>query len=196
MRLEIAILFITSFFIFNAYHDGKYTKMLLAFKKHYKMLFYAFLGIGVYLLLKKNPEQGRNMLMQANNYIKYMPIDTNTRNIINPILDFTASMNQNQNQNQNQSYFQFQNQPQINKRMMNSGKNANKRSVSETKKKYVASRQDWKCNGCNNQLDHTFEVDHRIRLEYGGGNDVHNLVALCRNCHGKKTAKENMDSDI
>lgn len=194
MRLEIAILLITSFFIFNTYHDGKYTKMLVAFKKHYKMLFYAFLGIGVYLLLKKNPQQGRNMLMQANNYIKYMPIDTNTRHLINPILDFTASMNQPQNQNQYQYQNQFQ--PHFNKRMMNSGKKSTKRSVSETKKKYVASRQDWKCNGCNNQLDHTFEVDHRIRLEYGGGNDVHNLVALCRNCHGKKTAKENMESDI
>ena len=187
MRLEIAILGITSFFIYNAYYDGKYTKMLLTFKKHYKMLFYAFLGIGVYLLLKKNPHQGRNMLMQANNYIKYMPIDTNTRNIINPILDFTASCNTSENNQYN--YFE-------NKRMMNSGKNGTKRSVSETKKKYVASRQDWKCNGCNNQLYHTFEVDHRIRLEYGGGNDVHNLVALCRNCHGKKTAEENMNSDI
>jgi len=191
MRLEIAILLITSFFIFNTYHDGKYTKMLLTFKKHYKMIFYAFLGIGVYLLLKKNPQQGRNMLLQANNYVKYMPIDTNTRHLLNPILDFTASMNQSQNQNQYQNQYQH-----FNKRMMNSGKQGSKRSVSETKKKYVASRQDWKCNGCNSQLDHTFEVDHRIRLEYGGGNDVHNLVALCRNCHGKKTAKENMESVI
>ena len=31
-----------------------------------------------------------------------------------------------------------------------------------------------------------------MRLEYGGGNDVNNLIALCRNCHGKKTASENM----
>ena len=28
--------------------------------------------------------------------------------------------------------------------------------------------------------------------EYGGGNEVDNLIALCRNCHGKKTASENM----
>jgi 5-methylcytosine-specific restriction endonuclease McrA len=28
--------------------------------------------------------------------------------------------------------------------------------------------------------------------DLGGGNDVQNLVALCRNCHGKKTASENM----
>jgi 5-methylcytosine-specific restriction endonuclease McrA len=41
-------------------------------------------------------------------------------------------------------------------------------------------------------LKHTFEVDHKIRLEHGGGNDVTNLVALCRDCHGDKTAMENM----
>jgi 5-methylcytosine-specific restriction endonuclease McrA len=67
-----------------------------------------------------------------------------------------------------------------------------KRSVSETKKKYVASMQDWKCGQCTKKLSHTFEIDHKIRLEHGGGNDVGNLVALCRECHGEKTAMENM----
>jgi 5-methylcytosine-specific restriction enzyme A len=192
MRLEIAILGITSFFIYNTYHDGKYTKMLLTFKKHYKMVFYAFLGIGIYIMLKKNPQRGQNMLMQANNYIKYMPIDKDSQQFLSPILDFTSSIQHNSSiAPQPQPFSQFNN-----KRMLNSGKNATKRSVSETKKKYVASRQEWKCENCSNQLDHTFEVDHRIRLEYGGGNDVHNLVALCRNCHGQKTAKENMESDI
>jgi 5-methylcytosine-specific restriction endonuclease McrA len=52
--------------------------------------------------------------------------------------------------------------------------------------------QDWKCGQCKNKLTHTFEVDHRVRLEHGGGNDVSNLVALCRECHGQKTAAENM----
>lgn len=78
-------------------------------------------------------------------------------------------------------------------RILSSGKGGStKRSVSETKKKYVASSQEWKCGNCRNQLDHTFEIDHKMRLEYGGGNDVNNLIALCRNCHGKKTASENM----
>ena len=67
-----------------------------------------------------------------------------------------------------------------------------KRSVSETKKKYIASMQDWKCGQCNKKLSHTFEIDHKIRLEHGGGNDAGNLVALCRECHGEKTALENM----
>ena len=67
-----------------------------------------------------------------------------------------------------------------------------KRSVSETKKKYVASRQNWTCNECGSMLTAWFEIDHITRLEYGGSNDASNLVALCRNCHGKKTAMENM----
>ena len=75
---------------------------------------------------------------------------------------------------------------------LSSSNKPTKRSVSETKKKYVASNQDWKCGECQSRLNAWFEVDHKIRLEYGGGNDVNNLVALCRECHGKKTAMENM----
>ena len=67
-----------------------------------------------------------------------------------------------------------------------------KRSVSETKKKFVAARQGWKCGDCQDQLNAWFEVDHKIRLEYGGSNHVDNLVALCRDCHGKKTTIENL----
>jgi 5-methylcytosine-specific restriction endonuclease McrA len=76
--------------------------------------------------------------------------------------------------------------------MLNSGKNSNKRSVSETKKKFVAANQGWKCGHCLKQLPAWFEVDHKIRLEYGGTNHVDNLVALCRDCHGAKTAVENL----
>jgi 5-methylcytosine-specific restriction endonuclease McrA len=80
---------------------------------------------------------------------------------------------------------------------MNSGSiqsntKATKRSVSETKKKYIASQQQWKCGNCDIQLPAWFEVDHKIRLENGGSNHVDNLVALCRDCHGKKTAMENL----
>jgi hypothetical protein len=69
---------------------------------------------------------------------------------------------------------------------------SNKRSVSETKKKFVASNQNWKCDDCKEQLKAWFEVDHIKRLDQGGSNDVDNLVALCRNCHGKKTSMENI----
>jgi hypothetical protein len=191
MRLEIFVLGLTAFFVYNTYADGKYTKMLLSFKKYYKMIFYVLLGLGIYVLLKRNPDQGRNMLLYANNLVKFMPIDKNSMDMLSPIIDFTST-------NEDSSFMESVNGIYSNpgfsgeKRMMNSGKNGTKRSVSETKKKYVASNQEWKCGNCHAQLDHTFEIDHKVRLEYGGGNDVQNLIALCRNCHGKKTASENM----
>lgn len=196
MRLEIFVLGLTAFFIYNAYNDGKYTKMLLTFKKYYKMIFYALLGIGIYLLLKRNPSQGRNMLLYANNVVKFMPIDKTSMDMLSPVFDFTSTCDR--------SFMETFNNIDDNnlmgstgicnseRRIISSGKSGTKRSVSETKKKYVASQQDWKCGHCESQLDHTFEIDHRVRLEYGGGNDVQNLIALCRNCHGKKTASENM----
>lgn len=67
-----------------------------------------------------------------------------------------------------------------------------KRNVSESKKKYIASQQKWHCTHCHQMLDNTFEVDHIIPLYKGGTNDLHNLEALCRNCHGKKTFKDKL----
>ena len=177
MKLELVVFGITVFFIYNTYHDGKYIKLLYDYKKYYKMGFYFLIGLGIYLILKRDPQKGRNILQNANNMIKYLPIDKETRYFMNPILDFTSQTPQTSS---------------MDTRMLHSGKNATKRSVSETKKKYVASRQQWKCDMCDSQLDHTFEIDHKVRLEYGGDNNVENLVALCRNCHGRKTASENM----
>jgi hypothetical protein len=193
MRLELIIFGVTAFLIYNAYHDGKYTKILLSYKKYYKMIFIGFIAICLYLMIKRNPLQSKNLLLYTNNMIKFMPIDKSSIDMISPIFDlstkrtfmegFNSSLNPNFNYN-----------PQLipqQQRNMLSLKPV-KRSVSETKKKYVASSQDWKCGQCNKKLSHTFEVDHKIRLEHGGGNDVTNLVALCRECHGEKTAMENM----
>lgn len=191
MRLEIFVLGLTAFFVYNAYADGKYTKMLMSFKKYYKMIFYTLLGIGIYYMLKKNPSRGKDMLLYANNVVKCLPIDRNSMDMLSPIIDFTGSNNIGFMEGFNDI------EPQTpgfcsEQRILSSGRGGTKRSVSETKKKYVAANQEWKCGHCNNQLDHTFEIDHKLRLEYGGGNDVNNLIALCRNCHGKKTADENM----
>ena len=197
MRLEIFILGITAFFIYNAYHDGKYTKMLFVFKKYYKMIFYALLGVGIYILLKRNPSQGRNMLLYANNIVKFMPIDKTSMDMLSPVFDFTNNNYNNNNEDNSTGFMGSLNNmlPQntnSERRLLGSGKAGTKRSVSETKKKYVASQQNWKCGDCGEQLNAWFEVDHKVRLEHGGGNDVQNLLALCRECHGKKTAMENM----
>ena len=64
------------------------------------------------------------------------------------------------------------------------------RNVSNLTKKIVASNQGWHCGHCHTQLDFTYEIDHIIPLFRGGTNETRNLIALCRNCHGKKTIME------
>jgi hypothetical protein len=189
MRFEIVVLLITAFIIGNIYTDGKYLKIALSWKKYYQMFGVAFAGYVLCWLLRKNPERAKTMLVASNDYLKYLPVDKNTTDILSPILDFTAK--------------QYPQQPNFAEtRVMHSGGIMHsglqggtakvKRSVSETKKKFVAARQGWICGDCNKQLPAWFEVDHTIRLENGGSNHVDNLVALCRDCHGKKTAIENL----
>jgi hypothetical protein len=195
MRFEIVIILITAFLLYNAYHDGKYSKILLSYKKYYKMAFIGFAAICFYIMIKRNPMQTKNLLLYTNNVIKYMPIDKSSMDMITPIFDLSTKGNTfmndlNANLNPNHDYNPVLMAQQ--QRNVLSGPKPVKRSVSETKKKYVASMQDWKCGQCHKKLSHTFEVDHKIRLEHGGGNDVTNLVALCRECHGEKTAMENM----
>lgn len=206
MRIEIVILAITAFFIYDAYHDGKYMKMLRTGKKYYQMAFYGVMGLGIYLMLKRSPEQSKNMLHCANNMVKYLPIDKSSLGLLNPIMDFTVGGNggggeyeeDGDERNYTGSFMSMFNNANglSEQRILSSGQakggKATKRSVSETKKKYVASMQDWKCGDCKCKLNAWFEVDHVKRLEYGGSNEVQNLIALCRDCHGKKTAMENM----
>jgi len=195
MRLELYIIIITAFLLYNAYHDGKYTKILLSYKKYYKMALIGFLALCFYIMIKRNPLQTKNMLLYTNNMIKYMPIDKSSMDMISPIFDLstkTRGFMEGFNSELNPGYNYNPTVIAQQQRNLLSGNKPVKRSVSETKKKYVASMQDWKCGQCNKKLSHTFEVDHKIRLEHGGGNDVTNLVALCRECHGEKTAMENM----
>ena len=179
MRIEIGIIIITALVIMNIYHDNKYYKMFLSYKKYLQIIFVSFLGIAFYYLLKKNPARCKNILLQANNMVKYMPIDKSSLDMLSPIIDFTA--NQSPTEDHIQTGF-----------IKDMNTNKVKRSVSETKKKYIASSQGWKCGQCGNVLNAWFEVDHKVRLDHGGNNDVSNLIALCRECHGGKTAMENM----
>jgi hypothetical protein len=191
MKAGLMILAITTFLVVNTYYDGKYTKMLSINQKYFKMAMFGFVGFSMYLLIKKNPSGSKSMLQHANALIKYMPVDRETADLISPIFDFTNAKNSMDSLSENQNYADYNDTPQ-HKRMLNSGGNTTTRSVSETKKKYVAAQQSWKCNNCASQLNHTFEVDHKMDLRYGGTNHVSNLVALCRNCHGEKTMQNKL----
>jgi len=192
MRIELWLIVITGAILFHMHTDGKYTKNIMMYKKQFQMGGVVFGAFILYILLKKNPANAQNILVTSNEYLKYLPVDKNTSSILSPILDFT-SKNSFRNGGGGHEVVQVPNQQtRYAERMMHSGKKGTKRSVSETKKKFVASRQNWKCGECNDQLNAWFEVDHKVRLDQGGSNHVDNLVALCRECHGKKTAMENM----
>ena len=195
MKIELLVLAVSGFFIANTYYDGNYIKLLQSWQKYFKMAGFAFAGLSIYLFLKKNPNQSHSLVQELSNIVKYMPSAKSTLDIFTPFTDFT-------NQTPfmgggggggmgNTDLSNHQQQHQIN-RMMESGKTGTKRCVSETKKKFVASQQSWNCGHCQKQLPAWFEVDHKIRLDNGGSNHVDNLVALCRDCHGKKTAMENL----
>lgn len=178
MKVELVVLLITGFFVANTYYDGKYVNLLKSWKKYYQMAGIAFAGLSAYLFFKKHPSDTRTLLSSASGVIKYLPIDKNTTDILTPFLQMSKP-----NSTLDQS--------QYSTKLRQSGE-SNKRCVSETKKKYVASQQGWCCGKCKKSLPAWFEVDHTVRLEHGGSNNIDNLVALCRDCHGEKTALENL----
>jgi 5-methylcytosine-specific restriction endonuclease McrA len=205
MKLELLILTITGFVLLNTYFEGKLIQKLKSYEKYYKMGLIAFVGLCIYLFIKKNPANYKDFVHNTNGYIKYLPIDRNTASFITPIIDFTSKsisneLNSNYNLSNGTNIRESQNlHRSINtnltkqqQKILQSGNTSTKRSVSETKKKYVAASQNWHCKDCQKQLPAWFEVDHVIKLEYGGSNSITNLVALCRDCHGKKTAFENL----
>ena len=199
MRIELVIILVTAFLVYNTYHDGKYTAMFYKNKKNMQIAFYVIVGVSLFLLMRKSPSKGKELLLHANEAVKYMPIDKSSARILSPIIDFTVRDTSDNTFMGNLNPPPNMDQKRLEQRILTSGRSqqrgkgkSTKRSVSETKKKYVASMQDWKCGDCRQKLNAWFEVDHKTRLEYGGSNEVDNLVALCRNCHGKKTAFENM----
>jgi hypothetical protein len=206
-KFEFIIFIITAALILNTYYDGKYFKMVESgnARKYIKMATIGFFGLSMYLFMKKNPENSHNIMQHANEFIKYMPISRESADMLTPFFDMTNKRtffgqgdngaNANAGDDGDSDWTTRRQQNSVNK-IMTSGKNGGgagptKRSVSESKKKFVAAQQGWKCGDCKRQLPGWFEVDHKIRLEHGGSNAVDNLVALCRDCHGKKTAFEN-----
>ena len=173
MHIKKLIIIITLFLIYDTYYENKYLNKLKNYTKYYKMGVIAVMGIGLYVMVNKGYNKNNMKLLE--NFINIIPIDKNSRDIIKPFINYGGTDRETNSIT----------------RIQTSG-NKNKRSVSETKKKYIASQQDWICGDCKEKLPAWFEVDHIKRLDRGGTNEINNLVALCRNCHGKKTAIENM----
>jgi 5-methylcytosine-specific restriction endonuclease McrA len=209
MRWELLLFLVAGIIMSNIYTDGKVLKQLFSWKKYYQMIGVFIGACAIFWLFKKDPYRASKIIQHSNEYLKYLPIDKDTSSIISPILDFTSkhpyldnipqgNSGNTSSGNQYSMLNMFRTNPMDpptsyqKERLMSSGKKATKRSVSETKKKFVASNQNWKCGDCQEQLSAWYEIDHKTRLEYGGSNDINNLVALCRECHGRKTTIENL----
>ena len=195
MKFELIIFGITAFFIINTYYDGKYIQVLKSWKKYYQMIMIGFIGLSAYVFMRKYPGHSRSLFSHANSIIKYMPIDKDAGDLLSPLFKMggggMGGMGGGDNSMTHQQ-MRVLSSGGVGTNDGGGGGKATKRCVSETKKKYVAAEQGWKCGACKQQLPAWFEVDHKIRLENGGSNHVDNLVALCRDCHGKKTAFENL----
>jgi hypothetical protein len=217
MRIGIILFLVAAAVMANIYTEGRLLKSLTKYRKYYQMAGVGLAAIAIYVLFTKNPQRARDLVFTSNEYLKYMPVDKNATSILSPILDFTSkysgpgsgpggefgsafpvlNLGSNAMGDGRQKYAEARitksGVPVIDGSLdVKGGVKATKRSVSETKKKYVAAQQGWKCGHCNKQLPAWFEVDHKIRLEHGGSNHIDNLVALCRDCHGEKTAMENL----
>ena len=184
MNFDLVLFGLTAVIVYNIYVDNQLLDQMMSYHKYYKMVGVLVVSVCIYRLWRWAPNRSRNLLAQANSLIRTIPVASSAAApaapVARPTVTFAA--------------------PAAAAATMTTGgvaaasKSARttKRVVSETKKKFVAARQGWKCHRCRAQLSHTFEVDHVRRLDAGGTNEADNLVAMCRECHGYKTSMENM----
>lgn len=193
MRYGLLIFGVAALLIYNIYYENRIMDVFHRNKKYMKMASIAFTALSLYVFIRKHPNESSSMVKHAAGMVQYLPIDRNSKDLLTPLLDLTQHKHVGANEAEYRGGMDSY-------RGGNGGNGGyqgahiipHKRSVSETKKKYVASQQNWQCNHCGEKLDATFEVDHVIELQDGGTNDVSNLTALCRNCHGKKTLIQRM----
>ena len=66
-----------------------------------------------------------------------------------------------------------------------------RKKINKVTRQSIADKQENTCGECKVPLSPYFELDHIIGLQFGGTDDESNLMALCRDCHAKKSITEN-----
>lgn len=197
MRIEFILLIIVAGVCYHIYTDGKWIAPLMTYKKHLQIGGVILVALILYWLFKKDPIRAHKLIVSGNEYVKYLPIDPATSSVIAPIIDFTSKWSSPSFSNSAKMVTGGGNATNSSNRILTStGKTDNtgitKRSVSETKKKFVAANQDWCCHNCREKLKATFEVDHILPLFKGGTNHIDNLRALCLECHRLHTISDKL----
>lgn len=62
--------------------------------------------------------------------------------------------------------------------------------INQRIKDTVRARQRYRCALCDIMLPAAHDIDHKIPRYRGGTDELSNLQALCKNCHGEKSADE------
>jgi 5-methylcytosine-specific restriction endonuclease McrA len=70
-------------------------------------------------------------------------------------------------------------------------KTKGRKKINKDTRQKIADKQENACGECKMTLSPYFELDHIIGLQFGGTDEESNLMALCRECHGKKSIAEN-----
>jgi len=70
-----------------------------------------------------------------------------------------------------------------------------RKKISKDMRQHIVNKQENACGICKLVLTPYFEMDHIIGLQFGGTDDEANLMALCRDCHAKKSITENQRRD-
>lgn len=199
MRIEYALALVVVFITGNIYTEGKWFAWVLSKRKYYQMGAVIFGAMVIYWAFKGGTDPAA-IARRTASCIRHLPLDQSTSSILNPILDFTGRLDVrdlthpilpvNPGQLGGRGVHPEGYPPSSD----GSGRPGRvvKRSVSEIRKKQVAARQGWKCHGCDRTLSAYYEIDHVVRLDRGGLNDIDNLRALCRECHAAKTMTENL----
>jgi len=69
-----------------------------------------------------------------------------------------------------------------------------RKKVTESIKKEVMFRQDYKCFNCGKKLPPSRHFHHKKPVSKGGKNTLSNIIILCPDCHGEHHHKQRVQT--
>jgi len=66
-----------------------------------------------------------------------------------------------------------------------------RKKITKETRKEIVDEQENTCGKCKEKLSSCFQMDHIVGIQFGGTNEKSNLMALCCECHAKKSIAEN-----
>jgi hypothetical protein len=184
IRRSFLVVVVCAVIIGDILTGGALQRKAFSLKRYGQAVMIALVGLGILVLVNRPGADKMGMMETASNVVSVMPCSATTSMLksgIGFIGGHTSTLNTRQILNSG-----------LHAGSGSGGLNVPKRSVSDARKKVVAAGQGWSCAHCHETLEASYEVDHVIELQDGGTNDVSNLMALCRNCHGRKTLDQRL----